>query len=275
MTSRLRRLLKEYFIALFWIIPLAFLIRSVGYGLYRTESGSMEPLLLVGDRVFADKLTIHVNPPSRGDVITFSDPQFNYSNSSWIAKIQQLVWGPCNVTKRVIAVPGDHIKGLVEDGKPVVYLNGKKLEESYVNTYPLLPVDAWRGIWKTYVPDKPYHEQPYYTFNENEVMAAQKWLERRGRSTIRQPFVPLSQGGSDQFDIVLAENQYWVMGDNRQASIDSRHWGPLNGSLVHGKIRYRLWSIDSDSHWFVTDLLFHPIDFWKKLRWSRSFQKVV
>ena len=48
---------------------------------------------------------------------------------------EEYVWGPSNWTKRVIGVPGDIVEGKVEDGHPVVYLNSKKLDESYLNTY--------------------------------------------------------------------------------------------------------------------------------------------
>jgi signal peptidase I len=271
MLIRTKRLLREYCYALLWIVPLAFLIRSFGYGLYRVSSGSMEHTMLVGDRFFADKLTIHLNKPVRGDIITFSDPQYKYSHSSLVALIQRHVWGPRNVTKRVIGMPGDHVRGMVEDNKPVIYLNGQRLDEPYVNQYQLIPIDPLRNIWRTYVPDKPYNEQPFYRFTQAQVMAGKKYMERRGRPYVKAPFVATP---ADHFDVVLGENQYWVMGDNRQASTDSRHWGALDGMFINGKIRYLLWSIDSSVHWVVADILLRPIDFWKKVRWGRNFQKI-
>jgi hypothetical protein len=35
-----------------------------------------------------------------------------------------------------------------------------------------------------------------------------------------------------------------------------------------------LWSIDSDESWWILDLLKNPIDFWKRVRWNRFFQRV-
>jgi len=78
----------------------------------------------------------------------------------------------------------------------------------------------------------------------------------------------------DIFDIYLKDNQYWVMGDNRCGSEDSRFWGPLDGSQIHAKIVFRIWSIDSNSSWWIFDLLRYPIDFFKKVRWSRCVQSV-
>ena len=54
------------------------------------------------------------------------------------------------------------------------------------------------------------------------------------------------------------------MGDNRLGSGDSREWGVLDGKLIHGRIVFRLWSIDSQESWWFVDLLKHPIDFWTR-----------
>ena len=94
-------IIREYLEALIIIIPVAFLIRSFGYGLYRVPTGSMEPTMLVGERFFADKLTPLFAKPDRGDIITFNDPTYPYSNSPLIYSVQRYLWGPSNLTKRV------------------------------------------------------------------------------------------------------------------------------------------------------------------------------
>jgi hypothetical protein len=80
--------------------------------------------------------------------------------------------------------------------------------------------------------------------------------------------------GSDEFNVKLGANQYWVMGDNRLGSKDCRWFGPIDGKLIHGRIMYRVWSVDSDESWWIWDLVSHPIDFWSRVRWSRFFQRV-
>jgi hypothetical protein len=80
------------------------------------------------------------------------------------------------------------------------------------------------------------------------------------------------------------------MGDNRLGSQDSRFFGPLDGRLIHGKIVFRIWSLDTPNDtvmfpsnfiekvyaffadWWIVDLIKHPIDFWTRVRWSRFFQ---
>src|SRR5579859_5713391 len=268
-------LIREYLEALVIIIPLAFLIRSFGYGLYRVPTGSMEPTMLVGERFFADKFTPLFSKPKRGDIITFNDPTYHYSKNPLVYSVQRYIWGPSNLTKRIIGIPGDHVQGTIEHGKPAVYVNGKKVEEPYVNPYPLIPTSLDREVWRTYDPSVSYPEQPFYHMNQRRIEEVRKWYDRRGRVAIRNPHTPFPEGqGSDIFDVTLQDNQYWVMGDNRLGSSDSRDWGVLDGDHIHGKILYRLWSIDSDSNWWILDILFHPIEVWKKFRWGRSFQSV-
>jgi signal peptidase I len=266
-------IIREYVEALIIIIPLAFLIRSFGYGLYRVPTGSMEPTMLVGERFFADKLTPLFSSPHRGNIITFNDPTYHYSTNPIVYSIQRYMWGPSNLTKRVIGIPGDRIQGKMEQGKPVIYLNGTKLEEPYVNPYPLIPVSIDPQMWRTYVPDKPYDRQPFYHMDKENIEMVKKWYERRGLEPVKLAHTPLPEmQGTDVFDILLGENQYWVMGDNRLGSSDSREWGPLDGKFIHGKVVYRLWSIDTDSNWLILDIVLHPIDVWHKIRRGRNFQ---
>ena len=42
----------------------------------------------------------------------------------------------------------------------------------------------------------------------------------------------------DEFDVTLGENQFWMMGDNRLGSYDSRGFGPVESKMIHGKILF-------------------------------------
>lgn len=281
--------IEQWIEAAIIILPIAFILRTFGYGLYQVPSGSMETTMLVGERFVADKFTVWFKPIKHGDIISFNDPTFQYSSNKLVNWYQRYLWGPSNWTKRVIGIPGDHMQGKIEEGKPVVYRNGVKLDEPYINKYPLIYVwDKFipnqQDIYlnncsytpKSYDPAKPYNEQPFYRIDENLIVKLQ------GKPVFSYPQVPM-ENGSDVFDIQLGDNQYWAMGDNRKGSFDSRAWGPLPGHLIHGKIVYRILSIDtretwsflifSDS-WLLLDILTHPIDFWSKVRWSRCFQSV-
>jgi len=287
---------------------IVFIIRTFGFGLYQVPTGSMEVTMLVGERFFADKLTYLFTKPKPGDVIAMNDPTFDYSDNKAQRLFQEYVWGPSNWTKRVIGVPGDKVRGTIEDGKPVIYVNDKKLDEPYVNKYPIIGVwkvdeSHLRGmsereicenwVWKSYDPSMPYDDpkQPFYRIIVNRII---RGLD--GNPIILYPNTPVKNehmdaqplagqreqkaasgnhwDGSDEFYIELGENQYWCMGDNRRGSKDCRVFGPIDRRLIHGRILLRLWSVDSDSAWWFMDLFQHPIDFWSRVRWSRFFERV-
>jgi len=277
----------DFFESLIVIIPIAFAIRTIGFGLYQVPTGSMETTMLVGERFFADKFTPLFMSIKHGDIISFNDPLFDYSDNPIKNWWQMYAWGPSNWTKRVIGVPGDHIKGVIEDGKPVIYRNGKKLDEPYLNKYPLIytydPHRDRQGTYKTYVPDVALDQQPYYIMNREEIVRGKRKAFWLGIQDMRYPgTVNLDMGhfGSrlgepfDEFDVKLGSDEYWAMGDNRQGSSDSRAWGVLKRKFIHGKIVLRLYSIDSDESWAIIDLLKHPIDFWRRVRWRRCLQLV-
>lgn len=254
------------------LLMLVFLIRTFGFGLYQVPTGSMETTMLVGERFFADKLTVWFSPIKRGDIISFNDATFEYSDNYFKNLWQRYFWGPSNWTKRVIGIPGDHIQGKIEDGKPVIYRNGKKLHEPYINKYPLIAVWTQKPtplMYFSYDPQKPLNKQPFYKINQVNI------VHHPAIPQILEPNTPMKSGsGSDEFDVKLDVNQYWVMGDNRLGSYDSRGWGVLDGNLIHGRIKFCLWSLDSLSDWWILDLLRHPIGFWSKVRWDRCLKFV-
>jgi len=281
---------------------LVFILRTYVFGLYHVPTGSAEPTILVGDRLWGNKMAYYIGEIKKGDSVIFDDPEFIYDRSNIINYYWQkyvgfpipllgLDTGPDNWVKRVIAVPGDVIQGRVEDGKTVIYLNGKKLDGSlYVNPYPLIKVIKSTGFINfesvgpfvipsflrkqikpvdyTYDPNKNFDDQPFYNMNKDLVLKKQD-----GTPFMRMPYSP---GQEDVFGpIRLPEGKYWVMGDSRKNSRDSRFWGFLDEDLIHGRASFIIYSVDSEEPLWIFELLKHPIDFWtKRIRWNRFFKNI-
>jgi len=312
---------KKSFTAQLWeiigILLIVFLVRTFVFGLYQVPTGSMETTMLVGEGFFADKFSYLFSKPKRGDVISLNSPLFDYSSNKLVRLFQEYVWGPVNLTKRIIAGPGDTIEGRIEDGKPVIYLNNEKLDEPYLNKYPLIvvwksePRQLAKNIQekaislisqnqlspadfenyfnrrmhddlnnRSYDPAVPFEKQLFYRIDPALI-----YKDQNGEPRITYPGTLIEPKGdarasgeknqwdrSDVFYVKLGANQYWLMGDNRLNSADSRVFGPVDGHLIHGKILFRIWSVDMTEDWLLLDLIKHPIDFWTRIRWSRFFQ---
>ncbi|MFA5075173.1 MAG: signal peptidase I [Candidatus Babeliales bacterium] len=292
--------LREWFEAIVIVGGIVFIIRTVLFGLYFVPSGSSEPTILIGDRIWGNKLIYFLQKPKRGEFVTINNPEFRFDESSKIQKFWQkyvgiaipflgLKQGPDNVVKRIIAIPGDNIEGRVEDGKPVIYLNGKKLDEPYINPYPLIRVQRTKGFINsdlsildtlglkygidehmqvcTYDPSKSLDEQPYYKLDQKEVIKN----PFTGRPILIPPYTPTSRDTFGPFTV--PQGKYWGMGDNRNNSRDSRFWGFFDESQIHGRASFVIYSIDSSESFWFYDLIKHPIDFWTKhVRWNRFFK---
>ncbi len=294
--------------SLIFQILVVVLLKSFVFGWYCVPTGSAEPNLLVGDRILANKMAYWFSPVKRGDLAVFDSPEIPYSKK-WLPYLWQrfvgikvailgLPAGPENFVKRVIAIPGDIIEGKIEDGKPVVYRNGERLVEPYVNTLPLIAVQKMNGFfspknpiirmlpsfltwpfvkrksencgghpsWYTYDPSVSYDDQPYYKLDAHEViknpLTGEPFLRKAGEADPYDSFMKMR----------VPEGKYWCEGDSRRNSRDCRSWGFLDGSLVRGKASVIVYSINSEEIWWLFDLIKNPIDFWtKKLRAERFF----
>ena len=206
----------EYSGSFFPVIALVFFLRSFLYEPFKIPSSSMVPTLLVGDLILVNKFTygirlpvlnkkvIEVNNPQRGDVMVFKYP---------MDMTQDYI-------KRVIGVPGDKItyenKRLTVNGKPIEYtalddyLDDERLE---------------------------YRKQ----FREDLTGVSHRILNNEQAPTLNLPDVktfPHSENCSykyEGFTCVVPEGNYFMMGDNRDNSADSRYWGFVPDKNIVGK----------------------------------------
>lgn len=283
---------------------IAFILRYFVFGLYHVPSGSAEPNLLVGDRIFGNKLAYRYSSVKHGDLVIFDEPEFEYDQTSVIQRIWQktigipllglLKAGPINVVKRVVGCPGDIIEGKIEEGKTVVYRNGVRLDEKYVNPLPLIALKRSYGFFDsqsllgklmpsflhtgahfakyTYDPSYSFDDQPYYWMKEEEVV----FDPLTNKPCLYHAYSPTRTMHGRSIDVfgpfIVPQDKYWVMGDSRKNSHDSRAWGFLDKSLIQGKAAFIIFSIDSEESFWLFSVLKNPLAFWKKgVRWNRTF----
>ncbi len=217
--AKLRLIMQPWWLdwtaGLFPVIVAVFLLRSFLFEPFKIPSGSMIPTLLVGDLILVNKFTYGVrlpvinvkvtegNKPQRGDVMVFRyppKPSLDY-------------------IKRVVGVPGDE----------VAYLN-KKLS---INGQPV-----------------PTAALPEY-FDEDAMRYFPHFEESLGEKKHRllnDADRPALIAGADDFayrnncrysvDGVVCkvpEGHYFMMGDNRDNSLDSRYWGFVPDKNIVGK----------------------------------------
>lgn len=301
-----RQWVEAVLVALFF----AMILRNFLFGLYHVPSGSAEPTILVGDRIWGNKMAYYFQKPQRGDLVIFDNPEFSYNTTNILAYWWQryvgigvpflgMENGPDNWVKRVVAGPGDVIEGRVEDGKTVIYLNGKILDEPYVNTYPLIRLTKTTGfvdadffgpfavpsflrfmhkhVRYSYDPSKLLSQQPFYCMTEDEALKdfeTSRYVLDFSRSPSYRSDT-LSKSCVDVFGpFTVPACKYWVMGDSRKNSRDSRFWLFLDEKLIHGRASFIIWSLDSEESFWFFDFIKHPIDFWTKhVRWNRILKE--
>ena len=198
-------ILVEYSKSFFPVLFIVFFLRSFLVEPFQIPSGSMIPTLEVGDFILVNKFAYGVRAPVLNtEIIPIGKPE----------RGDVMVFFPPHqpetyYIKRVIGLPGDHISY----NNHVLTINGKVIEEKLVAE---LPAGA------------PVLRMVKETIDGKEFTAYKHLHPSR-----------LSEHGS----WVVPEGHYFMMGDNRDNSLDSREWGFASEDMIVGKA-FAVWM-----HW--------------------------
>ncbi len=214
---------------------------------FEIPSSSMENTLLIGDHVFVNRVQFAPKTPWIGPILPYSQIKRG-DIFVFLSPVEPGLY----VVKRVMGIPGDRIH--LRDG--VVYRNGEKLDEPYVihnpndsynpyrDNFPAVPPSEFNGVNPDWALTMPQHIQGE--------------------------------------DIVVPENSYFGMGDNRDVSLDSRYWGFVPKENVIGRPMFIYWSFETPpNQWeqreigqrlgFLAHVVIH---FFDETRWSRTLRVV-
>ncbi|GAB6073032.1 signal peptidase I [Venenivibrio stagnispumantis] len=200
-----------------FIIVVVSIVRIFFVQAFNIPSGSMKPSLLVGDFILVNKLVY-----GSWDIgIPFTNITFYHKNN----RLAQVDRGDVIVfkypedpsvdfIKRVIGLPGD----IVEVKDDIVYLNGKPLKRK---------------------------EDGYYEEENEKVKRYIETIPRRDGKNHSYTVMEIEDGiGADFGPVQVPPNSYFVMGDNRDNSKDSRFWGFVPDDYIIGQAFVIYFSID-------------------------------
>lgn len=247
--QRTATLASEYLESLLVTVLLALFGTSFIVQAFKIPSPSMERTLLVGDHLLVNKFIFGGHGASyekvlpyrtlqRGDIIVFKYPFGDHPH----------------FVKRVIGLPGDHLK-LVDQQ---VYVNGKLLNEPYVVHDPGAPYDP---LNYNFPPSRNQYAP---------ITVVPEWAHEFRKYIVGD-------------EIVVPPGKYFAMGDNRDRSLDSRYWGFVDRDAIMGRPFVIYWSLDATSRDYSADA-----SLWNRLtgifdtlihlpartRWSRMLHTV-
>jgi len=220
---------------------------------FKIPTGSMEDTLLIGDHLLVNKFIfapregllarlLPYRDLRRGDVVVFK-----------FTPVDEQSEPGEHFVKRVIGIPGDHVRLFHRQ----VFVNGKLMNEPYVRHDPAFADELRPGD------DFPPTDAEYLSG------ATSSW-DAEITSFVRDG------------ELIVPPGKYFVMGDNREQSWDSRFWGFVSRSVVIGRPVVIYWSFETARDEYlhnsltdrisqIADLIIH---FPTKTRWRRTLRFV-
>lgn len=211
-------------------VLLFFVIRTFFVEAFKIPSGSMERTLLVGDFLLVDKLAYGAEVPfTRTRLPGLARPKRgDVIVFEWPSDPTK------NFVKRLVGVPGDTLE--MREGK--LLLNGRSLMERYVS-----------------------HTEPDIDPSPDDFRWQRNYLVSTAAASIAY-----HPSRNNWGPLVVPEKNYFVLGDNRDNSLDSRYWGFVPDSLVKGRPFVIYYSYAPDT--------VNGVAWLTRIRWNRLGERI-
>ncbi len=225
------------------LVMVLFIMTFIGQT-FAIPSSSMENTLLIGDHLFVNRIGFAPRSSYLGPLLPYRTIQ-----RGDIVVLFSPIEKDLHLVKRVIGIPGDRI----HLRNAVLYRNGQKVDEPYVIHSGPISYDPYRDNFPSGPPDA----------------ATPAWQEN----------LPQQVEGED---LVVPAGRYFVMGDNRDVSYDSRYWGFVPRQNIIGQPLGIYWSFEATAADYTTsgfldrakNIALTAIHFFDRTRWRRSFHGV-
>jgi signal peptidase I len=241
----------------FPIFLLIFIIRSFLYEPFQISSGSMMPTLLVGDFILVEKFSygikepitnktlINISHPKRGDIVVFKYP-LDY-------KVDYI--------KRIVGLPGDKIKYDIHNKHIKIcpnYLNKKNCKHKLLISYS--QAEQSNFIQKIYIFNKNNFIEQKKTYNSLYFDIVQENIDHLKHNIILLNNFKHSQKNyyrqknMPKLTWIVPKGEYFMMGDSRDNSLDSRYWGFVPEKNLVGRA-IKIWmSFDKNENEWPTGI---------------------
>ncbi|MCS6989625.1 MAG: signal peptidase I [Chloroherpetonaceae bacterium] len=254
---------RDWLEATLFAIVIAFVLRAFVAEAYRIPSASMENTLLVGDYLLVNKFLYGAKIPftdwrlpalkevAQGDVIAFKFPQDE--EMIFIKRCVAVAGQTIEIKNKIVFVDG------VEQPLPPEAKIGAEIEPAGKvdkAIFPLYMNFNRDNYGKIRVPKKG----DTLALDERSFHLCKFVLEREGRSASLMGGVAYVDG-KPATRYVVQQNYYFALGDNRDASHDSRYWGFVPESNIIGSALLIYWSWNPDAPTFLEKL--------RSIRWER------
>lgn len=221
---------KDYFVTILISVLLALFVRSFVMTAYKVPTGSMQPTLKAGDFIFSYRLAYGLNLPWSDTTLNEKAPE-----RGDVVVFSYANQPNTSYVKRVVGLPGDKIQ--IVDGKLVI--NETALDYELENP--------------AHLDDNP-NPEAFDIYLERDLGTFRRVIFQKNRQ--EQNFGPL----------IVPPGEVFLLGDNRDASDDSRYWGTVPTDQIYGKVLFVWLSLDWQKRWGG--------DRYPGIRWQRVFSGV-